>query len=151
MARSLKSTITYQVILNTFRHTHLSINMCFISSLWPSSLIHGNSTLHWKTPSCFPSFHISTVLFAVSVFQWLVVRVCEHQCVALILRPVHWKVKEKGSLHLCLSKQKLLSRVEDSLRFSLWNWISASLGSFDFATASYQHALTSPLLQTRDG
>lgn len=66
-----------------------------------------------------------------------------------------WRRKRSSSrsaLHLCLplSKQELLSRVEDSLRFALKNWISCSLGSFDFAAegkASYHHALLLWLLR----
>lgn len=106
--------------------------------------------------------HCIVVSFSI-YSSWLCV--CKHHCLSFISCPVHWKREKKGekrscvlfrALHLCLplSKQELLSRVEDSLWFALRNWISSSLGSFDFNTegkASYQHALPWWLLPRHDG
>lgn len=130
---SLKARITEDV-------SHLSSILCNLSTVQ-------NITSRTHSSEC-------------SHLQFLVVCVCVRASVCgvyLVSTAIKGERKgfwRKGSCVFLqssppVSKQELLSWVEDRLRFALWNWISASPGPFDFVAegkASYHHALPSQLL-----
>lgn len=136
-----------------FAHMH-SYTFFFFSFLF-YSVIHLVFLVilpsEWHLPNVFISLQ-----FNLSQSFWMCFSICVWH-----LSAVHsnrnWKKRQLKRRELCflqqpstcVSKQELLSRVEDCLPFALWNWISSPLDSFDFfaaGKASYQHALPSQLL-----